>query len=56
MNGEQVDLENNPDKDLCRYEFFEILVRIANEIYKDKKVSEGLVLLLEEHLAPNRPK
>jgi hypothetical protein len=29
VGGGQADLEDNPDKELCRYEFFEILVRMA---------------------------
>ena len=29
VQGETGDLEDNPDKELCRYEFFEIIVRMA---------------------------
>lgn len=37
-NVETESLEDNPDRDLCRYEFFEILVRIADEKYKKSKI------------------
>ena len=36
--GEQGDLEDNPDRELCRYEFFEILVRMAKLKYENRKV------------------
>lgn len=36
-NFEEVDLEDNPDRFLCRYEFYEILVRIARDKYVDSK-------------------
>jgi hypothetical protein len=29
VGGDAGDLEDNPDKELCRYEFFEIVVRMA---------------------------
>ena len=29
VGGGAADLEDNPDKELCRYEFFEIIVRMA---------------------------
>ena len=29
VGGQQGDLDDNPDKELCRYEFFEIIVRMA---------------------------
>lgn len=32
---ELVELEDNPDRDLCRYEFFEIIVRLGAAKYKD---------------------
>lgn len=37
-NFEEVDLEDNPDKSLCRYEFYEIIVRIAVEKYVESGV------------------
>lgn len=33
VNFEVVELADNPDRDLCRYEFFEILVRMATTKY-----------------------
>ena len=47
VDGEQVDLANNPDGELCRYEFCEILVRIAKELYEGVTVAEAIVLLIE---------
>jgi hypothetical protein len=45
-NVELVDMEENPDKELCRFEFLEILVRISGAKYKDtgitKSFSDGL--------------
>ena len=45
-------LEDNPDRDLCRYEFYEILVRIASTKYKDTKIvtthSMALNMLIEQ--------
>jgi hypothetical protein len=34
-NLDVLNLEDNPERQLCRYEFFEILVRIAGAKYKD---------------------
>lgn len=34
-NVELVELEDNPDRDLCRFEFFEIIVRLGAAKYKD---------------------
>lgn len=36
-NAELVDLKNNPDRDLNRYEFMEILLRLANDKYRIPK-------------------
>ena len=45
-NVEVIDMEENPDKELCRFEMLEILVRIAGVKYKEpgvtKTYSEGL--------------
>ena len=52
VNVELEKLEDNPDRDLCRYEFLEILVRIATTKYKDTKMvethKEALSKLLEQ--------
>ena len=37
VNVELEELENNPDRDLCRYEFYEIIVRMARSKYLDSK-------------------
>jgi hypothetical protein len=34
-NVELVEQEDNPDRDLCRFEFFEIICRIGAAKYKD---------------------
>ena len=36
-NFDQEHVEGNPEKQLCRYEFLEILVRLASEKYKRSK-------------------
>eukprot|EP00347_Sterkiella_histriomuscorum_P014450 403360819 len=47
---------DNPDKSLCRYEFFEILVRLSNSKYKEPGIiathSESFKKLLYEHILP----
>lgn len=37
---EKVDGNNNPDNALCRYEFLEVICRIANEKYVKTKITE----------------
>ena len=37
-NVEEVEQEDNPDRDLCRYEFYEILARLAREKYYTPKI------------------
>eukprot|EP00347_Sterkiella_histriomuscorum_P002614 403367462 len=48
--------DDNPDKALQRYEFYEILVRIAQSKFKDPGIcptyAEGLNKLLNEHIFP----
>ena len=45
-NVELVEMDDNPDKELCRFEFLEILVRIVGAKYKDPNLvqtyAEGL--------------
>lgn len=52
--GEQGDLEDNPDRELCRYEFFEILVRMAKLKYENRKaglsVAESVERFLEDFI------
>lgn len=49
--------DENPDKALCRYEFLEIMVRLANSKFREtgitKTYAEGLQKLLEENIYPN---
>ena len=56
-NFEEEDMEDNPDRALCRYEFMEILCRIADYKYKKKMVcstlSEALEKLLEDNIFKN---
>ena len=55
-NVELVELEDNPDRDLCRYEFFEILVRMAGAKFKDSKAAqtwdEATEMIIQENLIP----
>ena len=39
VGGTAGDLEDNPDKELCRYEFFEIIVRMAKLKYENQKLN-----------------
>jgi hypothetical protein len=50
-----VDLEDNPDRDLCRYEFFEILVRMAIVKYQTLSPSprQAFEKLLADHVYPH---
>ena len=57
VNVEIVDLEENQDRSLCRYEFFEILARMAFTKFMEKgplkTVAEGLHKLLTEYIIEN---
>ena len=50
-------LISSAERDLNRYEFLEILVRLANAKYKESKICatspDALMLLLEENIYPN---
>jgi len=56
-NFEEEDLEENDDSSLCRYEFFEIITRMAKCKYLDPKLvpsmSESLEKLITEFIIPN---
>ena len=56
-NYEEVDLEDNDDNSLCRYELLEIVVRMAKIKYHEKgickSISEATEKLLTEHIIPN---
>ena len=57
VNFEEVDLDANDDKSLCRYELFELTVRLAKVKFFEKKIcasiSEATEKLLKEYLIPN---
>lgn len=46
-NFEEVEQENNEDRSLCRYEFYEIIVRMAREKYFMKKILPDMALASE---------
>jgi hypothetical protein len=56
-NVEIVANDENPDKELCRFEFFEILLRIGDFKYRQKGVcntySEALEKMVKEHVFAN---
>ena len=57
VNYEEVDLENNDDSSLCRYEFSEILARIGKTKFVDKGLCSSIAAatrkVIEEHILPN---
>ena len=57
VNFEEVDLEANDDKSLCRYEFLEIMVRMAKQKYLDKgtadTMAEAVNRLITQYIIPN---
>jgi hypothetical protein len=50
--------DDNPDKSLVRYEWFEVLIRIANEKYKRYGLADtftkALDMLVKENVVPYR--
>jgi hypothetical protein len=56
-NYEEDDLEENDDSALCRFEYFEIITRMAKTKYQEKglcsSVSESCEKLIKEFLIPN---
>jgi hypothetical protein len=56
-NVEIVANDENPDKELCRFEVFEILLRMANAKFREVGIvpthSEALEKLLKENVFPN---
>ena len=55
VQGQQGDLEDNPDKELCRYEFFEIIVRMAKLKFENQKlglsISEATKKLIDDYIS-----
>lgn len=49
-------MDQNDDMALCRFEFFEILIRIAKGKYVDtgeeKNIANALSILLNRHILP----
>ena len=56
-NVELIEQEDNPDRDLCRFEFYEIIVRMGGAKYKDSGQvttwDEATRRLIENNLIPN---
>ena len=56
-NYDEAGLEDNEENSLCRYEFLEILVRLAKTKYHEKgickTISASLEKILYEHVLPN---
>jgi hypothetical protein len=55
-NVELEAIDDNPDKALCRFEYLEIIVRLANVKFKESGLvpthSEALKKILEENIFP----
>lgn len=49
-NVEEVQLEDNPDRDLCRYEFYEILARLAKEKYYNSGTCDSIASAIDTFL------
>ena len=56
-NFEEVDLDNNDDKKACRYEFLEMIVRLAKVKFVDTgkvdTINDATYQLLSEFIIPN---
>jgi len=52
------ELDDNPENELCRYEFFELIVRMAKLKYENMKlglsVPNSLRKFIEDHIKKNR--
>lgn len=52
------ELDDNPENELCRYEFFELIVRMAKLKYENMKlglsVANSLRKFIEDHIKKNR--
>ena len=55
-NFEEVDMDQNDDNSLCRFEFLEMIVRMAKGKYMDfgnmKSLSDATRRLINEHILP----
>ena len=58
-NYDEEENENNEENSLCRYEYFEIIARLAKCKFYDKgkvsSVAEAVELMLSEHILPSMP-
>jgi hypothetical protein len=56
-NFEEVDLEDNDDRNLCRYEYYEIIARMAKVKFQEKGICDCMHSAVEkfclEYLIPN---
>ena len=56
-NVEIIANDENPDKELCRFEFFEILLRLGNVKYRETGITgtyhEALEKIIKENVLPN---
>jgi len=56
-NYEEVDLDNNDDNSLCRYELLEIVVRLAKMKFLDKgrceTFAEATQKMFKDYIIPN---
>jgi len=56
-NVEIIANDENPDKELCRFELFEILLRLANVKYRESGMcftyNEALERIIKENVLPN---
>ena len=56
-NVELVEQEDNPDRDLCRFEFFEIIARLGSAKFKEtgqaKTWDEATQMILEQYIIPH---
>lgn len=56
-NVELIQQEDNPDRDLCRFEFYEIIVRLGAAKYKDsnqcKTWDDAARMIVENNILPN---
>ena len=52
-NVELEDQEGNDDRSLCRFEFYEIITRMAKQKYFDKKIEKTVAAAFERILVEN---
>ena len=56
-NVELVEQEDNPDRDLCRFEFYELILRMGGAKYKDSGMVDtwdaAARMIIEKNIIPN---